>query len=226
MSLFNCLFVKYDLLAYNLVMYRLVYVLIVISLICVPAWCEQKPSVLNTDIKEDIKQSSLTDLREQMRLYYNTNNLSSCMDILSKIPDAEKNAEDWLLMSNIALDNNKSMDAFLYLQRSLLADSKFYKAYYNLGNIHFENGNINLAMDSYRKAIKYKEDFSYAYYNLGCCYLKKKNYRLARYYFANAIKYNSQEPTFYYNIAYTYKMLKNEKRAREALTFYEELMSK
>ena len=81
-------------------------------------------------------------------------------------------------------------------------------------------------MDSYRKAIKYKEDFSYAYYNLGCCYLKKKNYRLARYYFANAIKYNSQEPTFYYNIAYTYKMLKNEKRAREALTFYEELMSK
>ncbi len=203
-------------------MKKLIYLFIVFSLICVPVYCSEKPNVLKTDIKEDIR----ADLREQIRLYYNTNNLANCLELLSKIPDAEKNAEDWLLMSNIAQDNQKPMDAVLYLQRSILADSKYYKAYYNLGDIHFENGNINLAIENFRKAIKYKDDFSYAYYNLGCCYLKKKNYRLARYYFANAIKYNAEEPSFYYNIAYTYKMLKNEKRAKEALSFYEELMSK
>ena len=203
-------------------MKKLIYLFIVFSLICVPVYCSEKPNVLKTDIKEDKR----ADLREQIRLYYNTNNLANCLELLSKIPDAEKNAEDWLLMSNIAQDNQKPMDAVLYLQRSILADSKYYKAYYNLGDIHFENGNINLAIENFRKAIKYKDDFSYAYYNLGCCYLKKKNYRLARYYFANAIKYNAEEPSFYYNIAYTYKMLKNEKRAKEALSFYEELMSK
>lgn len=203
--------------------YLLAFVLILnMTFLCTAVWSTEKADVLKTDIKEDLRE----DLREQIRLYYNTNDMNKCYESLSKIPDAQKNAQDWLLMSNIAQDREKPMDAVLFLQRSILADSKFYKAYYNLGIIHFENENINLAMDNFRKAIKYKDDFAYAYYNMGCCYLKKKNYRLARYYFANAIKHNAEEPAFYYNIAYTYKMLKNEKRAQEALGFYEELMSK
>lgn len=207
-------FVKQHYLVYNLNMKRFLFTLSILTMLALPAFSAESP--------DDIKQ----ELKEQVILYYNTNSITQCVETLAKIPDVEKNAQDWLIMANIAQDRQKPLDAVFFLQRAIIADPKFYKAYYNLGNVYFENDNINLAMNNYRKAIKLKENFAYAYYNMGCCYLKKGNYRLARYYFANAIKYNDQEPSFYYNIAYTYKMLKNTKRANEAMDFYQDLMGK
>jgi len=173
--------------------------------------------------QEDI---NLQEVREQVMLYYNTNKTDECLNELSKIPDSQKTAQEWVLMSNIAQDSDKPMDAVLYLQKAIIADPKFYKSYYNLGNIYFANNSIKLAEDNYKKAVHLKKDFAYGYFNLGCCYLQKKNYRLARYYIATAIKCYPDEPTFYYNLAFAYKNLKNEKRATEVLAIYEELMNR
>lgn len=199
-------------------MKRFLYILVVTLFLSAPAF--------SAEALTEAKAQAKTELNEQVKLYYNTNSIQQCVETLTKIPDNERTAEEWLLLANISQDRQKPLDAVFFLQRAIIKDPKYYKAYYNLGNVYFENDNMNLAMDNYRKAIKIKDDFAYAYYNMGCCYLKKKNYRLARYYFANAIKHNENEPTFYYNIAYTYKMLKNPKRAAEVLEFYEELMSK
>lgn len=193
-------------------MKKLFYLIMLIFLFGSPAICA-------------MSDEELSDFQEQAKLYYNTDNMSQCIEMLVKIPDSKKSAQDWVLMANIAQNRDKPLDAIFFLERAIIADPKYYKAYYNLGNLYFETGNFGKAMDNYRKAIKLKEDFAYAYYNLGCCYLKKENYRLARYYFANAIKHNASEPSFFYNISYTYKMLKNKKRAEETLKTYNELMN-
>lgn len=206
------------LLNYNLAMKRFLYLLLIAVLTAVPVFSQDIPAPPSEDAKQE--------MREQIKLYYNTNSIEQCIEAINKVPDQDRTAQEWVLMANIAQDRQKPLDAVFFLQRAIIKDPKYYKAYYNLGNIYFGNGNTNLAMENYRKVIKLKSDFAYGYYNLGCCYLKKGNYRLARYYFANAIKYNSEEPSFYYNIAYTYKMLKNTKRANDALGLYEELMSK
>lgn len=193
-------------------MKKLIYFAILVFLSCLPAFCA-------------VSDDEISDYQEQAKLYYNTNNIQQCVEMLVKIPDSKKNAQDWILMANISQDRGKPLDAIFFLERAVIVDPKYYKAYYNLGNLYIETGNISKAMSNYRKAIKLKEDFAYAYYNLGCCHLKRENYRLARYYFANAIKYNSSEPSFFYNISYTYKMLKNKKRAEETLKTYNELMN-
>ena len=193
-------------------MKRLIYLIMLIFFAISPAFCS-------------LSEDELSDYQEQAKLYYNTNNISQCIEMLVKIPDSKKSAQDWILMANISQDREKPLDAIFFLERAIIVDPKNYKSYYNLGNLYLETGNLSKAMDNYRRAIKLKEDFAYAYYNLGCCYLKQENYRLARYYFANAIKYNASEPSFFYNISYAYKMLKNKKRAEETLKIYNELMN-
>lgn len=167
---------------------------------------------------------SLKDSREQVRFFYNTNDLAQAKNILQRIPERDKTAEDWLLLSNIAQEEQRNMDAVFFLQKAIMLDKDFYKAYYNLGNLYQADGKINAAIENYNKTIKLKKDFSYAYYNLGNCYLKNKNYTKAKYAFGAAIRNNPQEPSFYYNLAYTYKMQKKIKKAQEALNIYNELM--
>lgn len=169
-------------------------------------------------------QQSVKEMQEQARFFYNTNDLSQAKTILQKIPEAEKSAEDWLLLANISEEEQKNLDAVFFLQKALLKDKNYYKAYYNLGNIYFSDGKINTAIENYKKAIKLNKNFAYAHYNLGNCYLEKKNYTKAKYEFGAAIRLNSQEPSFYYNLAYTYKMQKKNKKAQEALDFYNNLM--
>lgn len=169
-------------------------------------------------------QSSLTEMREQARFFYNTNDLSQAKNILQKIPEKDKISEDWLMLANISQEEQKNLDAVFFLQTAILKDKDFYKAYYNLGNIYLEDGKINAAIENYQKTIKLKKDFSYAYYNLGNCYLAQKNYTKAKYAFGSAIRLNAEEPSFYYNLAYTYKMQKKDKKAQEALQVYNSLM--
>lgn len=169
-------------------------------------------------------EQSLKELREQARFFYNTNDIAQAKTILLKIPEADKQAEDWLLLANISEEEQKNIDAVFFLQKALLKDKDYYKAYYNLGNIYFADGKINTAIENYKKALKIKKDFAYAHYNLGNCYLAQKNYNKAKYEYGAAIRLNSEEPSFYYNLAYAYKMQKKDKKAQEALDMYNNLM--
>lgn len=161
---------------------------------------------------------------EQAVLLYNENNLKSAFEILLTIKEAERTAQDWLLLGNILQDQNKISDAIFMYQRAIMVDSKFYKPYYNLGNIYLEDEKPFLAIENYRKANKINNEFPYAYYNLGCAYLKAGNLKKAKIAFLKAIELKNTEPNFHYNLAYTYKRLNNPKLAKQYLGFYNKLM--
>ncbi len=146
---------------------------------------------------------TLNEFREQARFLYNSNKPAESLQVLSKIPETERNSEDWLILANIAQDSDKIVDTVFYLKKAIQKDEKNYKAHYNLGNLYFSDNKVNMAMDEFRKSVKIKKDFAYGYYNLGCCYLKKKSYFNAKYEFGLAIKSNPEEHSFYYNLAYT-----------------------
>ncbi len=178
-----------------------------------------------TDTTNKVSSATINEYREQAKFLYNSNQLNESMELFLKIPETERNSDDWLFLANISQDKGKIVDSVFYLKKAISEDEKNYKAHYNLGNIYYSDGKINMALDEYKKTLKIKKDFSYAYYNKGCCYLKKKSWFNAKYEFGLAIKYNPEEPSFYYNLAYTYKMMKKPKKAQESLDLYEKLMS-
>lgn len=186
---------------------------------------KENPKPEEAPPKTQAQIDAISDLREQAKFLYNSNQPAESLAIFNKIADADKISDDWLFLANIAQDNGKIVDAVFYLKKAIQADDKNYKAHYNLGNIYLSDDKVNMALNEYRKVLRIKKDFSYAYYNRGCCYLKKKSWYNARYEFGLAIKANPEEPAFYYNLAYTYKMLKKPKKAQEALEMYNNLMT-
>lgn len=173
-----------------------------------------------------IAQDEPLSLKEQGLILYNTNNIEEAYKVLSKIPEAEKDAQTWLLLANIAQDYGKDLDAIFLLQKAIQKDPCFYRAYYNLGNLYFKDEKIYMAIGMYQKAIKYNEDFAYAYFNLGNCYLAQKKYSQAKYNFNKAINLKNDEPDFYYNMAFLHKEMKKDKQAQVYLNIYNTLMEK
>lgn len=170
------------------------------------------------------KDDSLTP-SEQATIFYNENNIKNSFDTLLMIKDADRTAQDWLLLGNILQDQGKMSDAIFMYQRAITLDSKFYKAYYNLGNMYLEDDKPYLAIENYRKANKSNSEFPYAYYNLGCAYLKIGNLKKARIAFLKAIEIKNTEADFHYNLAYTYKMMNKPKFGKQYLDNYNKLMS-
>lgn len=161
---------------------------------------------------------------EQAVLQYNENNAKGAFETLLKVKEADRTAQDWLLLGNILQDQNKITDATFMYQRAINVDPKFYKSYYNLGNIYLEEEKPNLAIENYRKSNKLNSEFPYSYYNLGCAYLKLGDLKKAKIAFLKAIELKNTEPSFHYNLAYTYKMLNNPKLSKQYLGFYNKLM--
>lgn len=173
------------------------------------------PSVSSEDIVTPSKQAVL---------YYNDNNLKKAIDVIVKIPEDQRVAEDWLLLGNILQDEEKMSDAIFMYQRAIAVDAKFYKSYYNLGNIYLADEKPFTAIDYFKKTVKAKEDFAYGYYNLGCAYLKSGDLKHAKLAFIKAIELKNTEPDFHYNLAYTYKKLNKQKLAKQYLDNYNKLM--
>lgn len=161
---------------------------------------------------------------EQATLLYNDNNLKGALDVLLKIKESDRSAQDWVLLGNILQDQDKTSDAVFMYQRAISVNPKLYKSYYNLGNIYLADDKPFLAIENYRKANKLNNEFSYGYYNLGCAYLKAGNLKKAKIAFLKAIELKNNVPDFYYNLAYTYKKLNNPKLAKQYLGFYNKLM--
>ena len=163
-------------------------------------------------------------LKDEGVMLYSINKINEAKAVFEKIPSDERDAETWLLLSNIAQDLQDDGNVDVYLRYALNKDPKYYKAYYNLGIIDFNNGQIDSAIDNFKTALKYNRKNSYILTNLGCCYIAKKNLTVARIYFNKAVSLNSQNPTNYYNLAYIYKEYKKEKKAQELLDIYNKLM--
>lgn len=157
---------------------------------------------------------------KEAMIFYNNNETKKAFDILVKIPDTERTAQDWVLLGNILQDQEKISDAVFMYQRAIATDPTSYKPYYNLGNIYLADEKPFLAIENYRKANKANNTFAYGYYNLGCAYVKAGDLKKAKIAFLKAIELKNNEPDFHYNLAYTYKKLGKDKLAKQYLQFY------
>ncbi len=163
-------------------------------------------------------------LRDDAVMMYSVNKINEAKAVFEQIPEDKRDAQTWLLLSNIAQDLKDEANVEVYLKKALEKDPKYYKAYYNLGNIYFNKGKIDEALDYYRKAARYNSKNSYIYTNIGCCYLAKKNLGMARINFNKAVSLNPHNPNNYYNLAYIYKENGKTKKAEELLNIYNTLM--
>lgn len=162
---------------------------------------------------------------QEARAFYAQNNLEEAMNILVSIPAERRNAENWLLMGNIQQDKGNIKDAVFLFESALMADNKFYKAYYNLGVIYFAEEKYALAVENFQKAKKYKNDLPNIYYNLGCTYLTMGEFKKAKNELLYAIELKNTEPDYYYNLALCYKKMGNEKKAKYYADFYEKVLA-
>jgi len=81
-----------------------------------------------------------------------------------------------------------------------MQDSNFSEAYYNKGIIEYEEGQYDLSIENFKKAIEINDsNFDY-HYNLGLAYIKTEEYDLAVTSFNKAIVLNPRDFDIYQNL--------------------------
>ena len=165
------------------------------------------------------------ELSQQAIAFYSDNNYSKTMELLLQINENDRTASDWLLLGNLLDEKGEKEQAIFMYQKSLNADPKFYKAYYNLANIYFEQAKYNMAIDNYKAAIKLNQTNPYIYYNLACVYLKQGKNKNAKDALIKSLTIRNDIPEVHYNLAYVYRKLNKQKLAEIYLENYNKLMS-
>ncbi len=217
-------FAAIKILRYNPIMKRKIFTLLVLGLFAMPAYSIDM-KLENFFADKNAESVQYEEETKEARAFYAQNNLEEAMNALVSIPAESRNAENWLLMGNIQQDRGNIKDAVFLFESALMTDSKFYKAYYNLGVIYFEQEKYALAVENFQKAKKYKNDLAIIYYNLGCTYLNMGEFKKARNEFLYAIQLKGTEPDYYYNLALAYKKMGNEKKANFYADFYEKVLA-
>lgn len=166
-----------------------------------------------------------SDLKNQAFALYATENYSEAFKILDDFPLSEKDENIYLVLSNIAEENNDDNLAIANLNKALNKNYEFYKAYYNLGCIFAKKKSYVLALNNFEISAKYKKDFAPTYFNLGCCFLKLKDYKSAKKNFIKALELDNTSKETYYNLAYCYKMLNKQSAAKRMLKAYDNIKS-
>ena len=96
-----------------------------------------------------------------------------------------------------------------------------------LGATYKAQGNLNLAIEIFKKALKFKKDYPEVYNNLGISYLQTGQFESALDSFNNAISIAPKFLAAQFNLAITYKKLNNSKKScanyRKARILYHKL---
>ena len=170
-----------------------------------------------------LNNDNIKDIKQQAIALYTTGNYKEAFKLLDNLPTSEKNEEVFLLLANIAQENNDDNSAIQNLNKALDKNYSYYKAYYNLGCIFASKKSYLLASNNFELAIKYNKTFPSAYYNLACCQMKLKNYEQAKKNLIKALELSPQNKDYYYNLAYCYKELHKEKQAKKILEVYNKM---
>ncbi|MBR5304469.1 MAG: hypothetical protein IKU37_06555 [Candidatus Gastranaerophilales bacterium] len=179
---------------------------------------------LNTiNITFATNNDNISEIKQQAIALYTTGNYNEAFKLLDNLPASEKNEEVFLLLANIAQENNDDNMAIQNLNKALDKNYTFYKAYYNLGCIFASRNSWLLASNNFELAIKYNKNFASSYYNLACCQIKLKNFEAAKKNLIKAIELDSRNKDYYFNLAYCYKELHKEKQAKKILDIYNQM---
>ena len=163
--------------------------------------------------------ASQDDLSRQAVAFYSDNNFDKTMELLLQIGEDERSAQDWLLLGNLLDEKGEKEQAVFMYQKALNADSK----YYNLANIYLEQTRYNMAVDNYKKAVKFNQTNPYIYYNLACAYLKLGKTKDAKNALIKSVTLRNDIPEVHYNLAYVYQKLNKPKLAQTYLDNYNKL---
>lgn len=102
----------------------------------------------------------------------------------------------------IYLKQDQPLKAKPFFERAIKARPRFSFAYFNLGEVEFEIGNIEKAEAHYLNAVHLRPTYHEAYNNLGNIYSKQpQKLELAKDNFKKAIKNGADYPEPHYNIA-------------------------
>ena len=167
-----------------------------------------------------LDNDNIKEIKQQAIALYATKNYNEAFKLLDNLPTSEKNEEVFLLLANIAQENNDDNMAIQNLNKALDKNYTFYKAYYNLGCIFASKNSWLLASNNFELTIKYNKNFASAYYNLACCQIKLKNFEAAKKNLIKAIEIEPKNKDYYFNLAYCYKELHKEKQAHKILKIY------
>ena len=164
------------------------------------------------------------ELSKQATAFYSDNNFNKTLELLLQINDAERTAQDWLLLGNLYDEKGEKDNAIFMYQKAIVVDKKFYKAYYNLANIFLEDERYNIAIENYKDALNYNKTNPYLFYNLACAYIKIGEIKKAKSALTQAILLKNDVPEFHYNLAYVYKSLNKPKLAQTYLDNYNKII--
>ena len=163
------------------------------------------------------------DLSKQATAFYSDNNFNKTLDLLLQIDENERSAQDWLLLGNLMDEKGEKANAIFMYQKSINADEKYYKAYYNLANLYLADEKYNMAIENYKKAVKLNQQNPYVFYNLACAYIKSGEIKKAKTQLLKAVTLKNDIPEIHYNLAYVYKNLNKPKLAQTYLDNYNKL---
>ena len=192
-------------LIYNFCMKKFLILSIIFSIFVLPVFAEEEVAEPKKTETNRVKLFNKKPVREVQEVSNEEQeNLSADAMVLYSANDIDK--------------------AALYYQKSIFADKRFYRAYYNLGNLYLEDENALEAIKLYKLSLRYKYDFAYAHYNIGCAYVKLGKLKNAKSSFLKAINNKKDMVDAYYNLAFVYKKLNNNKKAEQYLKIYNELI--
>ena len=90
------------------------------------------------------------------------------------------------------------------LEEVISINSEIPEVYNDLGLLNLNNGEIDLAIQNFEKALKIKKDFSLAYNNLGNAYKAKKDFKTAIQIYQRAINSDNKNAYAHYNLGILY----------------------
>ncbi|MFA5144915.1 MAG: tetratricopeptide repeat protein [Candidatus Omnitrophota bacterium] len=120
-----------------------------------------------------------------------------CKEALRIMPNC---AEAYHLLGKMYLRKGLYQDALDNLHSSLVLLPGNVEALLDLGVCFMELKEDKLAISSFKKAIRIRNNYAPAYYRLGCIYLTLNNDSEAIHLFKKAIRYESEEPRYHYKL--------------------------
>ncbi|MBD3426988.1 MAG: tetratricopeptide repeat protein [Candidatus Omnitrophica bacterium] len=102
------------------------------------------------------------------------------------------------------LRNRDWKDEISFFNSTLKYHPKNARLYLNLGNTYYEKGQIENAIEQYRKAIDINKNYAVAFGNIGSAYLHKKQPDKAEEYLEKAIGLKYNYPIAHYNLGIVY----------------------
>ncbi len=139
-------------------------------------------------------------------LYQRTNQLEKAQEqylLILKSGEPKKEAYDLSQISGLEKNPNYA---------EIKANS-----YYNLGLIYGLRGELNLAEENFKNALKIRPDWSEAHSNLGKVYEVQHNWSQALSHFEAAVQNSPQKAIYHYNLGMIYLKLEEKEKALKSL---------